>query len=338
MGENTGNARKLLIPLVGLGVVGLAIICCCGGILGGDSDDDNATSGAEQSTKPPAAQAEPADGVADVASGTTDVQDDAQPPEQAEALSAEIETSPWDSDTVVRLPDDDGEFEKHFWPFFDDLAGDRADAAVADLKEDKPATWESEESGVRASAAADRKQARTEAEGQVYRYRVPSSFDLPTYDSQTGGFPLEVPSVLAVDTGLLGGKSGWWLALGRKPKVERNGTEITDKSGNPMTMYSHTYTGGQPLQATIPVAQADADAFYKEHNGRLKVELLFKFKDGTVDVGGPEYKITKTGSLWEIALENATVSAGRAVVVDVVGWRVLSGSAPVAEWVDEEAR
>jgi hypothetical protein len=235
----------------------------------------------------------------------------------ASASATSAGADAWSSPDVTKIEDGDG-MKKAFWFLFDDLAKEHDDDAVNALKKDHPATWQAEVPSLHTKLAADRKSGR--AGLRTSRFLYVFLVDSPTYDVPGGAFHGEVPGLIHVEGE---DEHSWFFALGSAPTVKRDTTAIpASDTKRAASVFEYAFVGGRPAKWSFKYPPDQADAFVKRFTGlfgdRLQVDLLLIAKQAVFNHDRP----SSAGFVG--AGSDNTTGAGRAVVVDLVAWRVKS--------------
>ena len=194
------------------------------------------------------------------------------------------------------------------------------------LKEEKPATWKTEEASLRKRLGAERKERRSQIEKARYRY-LKKKIELPEYDMTKTAFVFQIPGVWSI-----GGsdEDAWSLAFDTRPRVKRRGRPHEDRWGKTLLTYDYFFEGGKPRKWSIPVSREKADGFVKEQKGilggpKLSAEIVFQVKGSTYHGGKPRHggPSLRGGAVGPI-LAKLKTGAGQALVVKLVAWRLLA--------------
>ena len=295
--------------LAALGVFGLIGYC--------------ATSGDKQAPHPPVVSAPqaapPSPASSPLASANTDAgvtppASTAPPPAPPDPVTAF-----WSG--LPALPERASDLEEEFWPVIDALAKDRIDERVSELESSKPATWKAEAPKLRAQLATERTAAAKLLKPKIYRAELGGDLvDLDRYNATKGQFSGDLPGVTEIDG------TDWFLAFGKAPTVKRDVTQMPSKNAlgmkTSLDSYDFSFTGGQPIHWTITIPKDEADRFAKD--AKLKVEVAVSPVSGLVDPEHPKHPKFNAVGLGAKWASIQTESAGTALVVKLVGWRILA--------------
>ncbi len=225
----------------------------------------------------------------------------------------------WKIDGLVVLPRG-ADLEKHFWPLFDSLTEERIDAEFAAIMKEKPATGLEEASELRARRWREQDAEIAKVKEKAFLFR--DSIILGAYDQAKGEFKIYLHN------DLLSLIHRWELAFDRKPVVDRNVEETTDRWDRPVEKYDYYFVGkGKPPAMAIPIPAGQADAFEKRfgHDGaaQLDLEVVFRvtdaFEPGDLPLWGGKALRDPSNPLRGVKADGP----GRALVAKVQGWRVL---------------